>query len=127
MTQTTTELTTTSVDREKDEKEDVDIEFAKWQANIGPLADINALKSALRPIERFAFQFHTDIEPFYSIYYIQEQQRLLSLGITSLTEADSLIEVEEWDIERIEREREEDEYKALAEGILASQRTLTLY
>jgi hypothetical protein len=32
-------------------------------------------------VERFALRFRTDIEPFYSMFYINEQQRLLELQV----------------------------------------------
>jgi superfamily II DNA/RNA helicase len=96
-------------DKEREEK-DMEQEFASWQAAIG--SDINALQKALRPVERYAFHLHTDIDPFYSIYYIQEQQRLANM-------ADEERELaQQWDVDAIEREREEEEYRALSEGEL---------
>lgn len=97
------------IDKEKEEK-DIEQEFASWQAKIGP--DINALQNALRPVERYAFNLHTNIEPFYSIFYIQEQQRLQTMDM----EEKELNE--QWDVDAIEREREEEEYRALSEGEL---------
>ena len=97
------------VDYAKEEK-DMEIEFATWQANIGP--DLNSIENALRPIERYAMKLHIDIDPYYSIYYIQELQRLESI----INEGND--NNEQWDVIAIEREREEDEYRALAEGEL---------
>ena len=59
------------------EERDMEAEFASWQAKVGP--DFRALESALRPVERFALRFRTDVEPYYSIFFINEQQRLVEL------------------------------------------------
>lgn len=90
------------------EEKALEAEFASWQASVGP--DFKALEAALRPIERYAFGFHTDIEPYYSMHFISEQERLDSLRQEA--EADA------WDIEEIEKEKEEEERRALSEGEL---------
>ena len=59
-----------------DEKE-LQEEFASWQAKVGP--DFDSLKAALRPVERYAVRIRTDIDPFYSMFFLTEQQRLDSL------------------------------------------------
>ena len=89
----------------------MEAEFASWQASIGP--DFNALQSALKPIERFAIRFRTEVEPFYSIHFMNEQQALQELAMSKEQENAELFDVEE-----IEREKEEEEYRALAEGEL---------
>jgi hypothetical protein len=89
----------------------MEAEFASWQAKVGP--DFRALESALKPVERFALRFRTDLEPYYSIFYINEQQRLLEMGVNEAQE-----KAEMWDVEEIEREKEEEEYRAFAEGDL---------
>lgn len=93
------------------EEKDMEAEFASWQAKVGP--DFRALESALKPVERFALRFRTDLEPYYSIFYINEQQRLLEMGVNEAQE-----KAEMWDVEEIEREKEEEEYRAFAEGDL---------
>jgi hypothetical protein len=89
-----------------DEDKELEAEFASWQEKVGP--DFQAIESCLRPIEKYALAFHTDIEPFYSMFYLSEQQRLESIEVTA--------QGEEWDIDKIEREKEEEEYRLLAEG-----------
>jgi hypothetical protein len=96
-----------SVDIREEEK--AEEEFATWQASVGG-SDFQKLESALKPIERFALRFHTDVEPFYSMHYLSEQQRLVEM------EEDA--KGQEWDIEAIERQKEEEEFKALAQGEL---------
>ena len=90
------------------EEKALEAEFASWQASVGP--DFNALEAALRPVERYAVGFHTNIEPYYSMHFISEQERLDSLGMELQDHA--------WDIDEIEREKEEEERRALAEGEL---------
>ena len=90
------------------EEKALEAEFASWQASVGP--DFKALETALRPVERYAVGFHTTIEPYYSMHFISEQERLDSLAME--------VEANAWDIEEIEREKEEEERRALAEGEL---------
>ena len=47
------------------------------------------------------------------MFYINEQQRLLELKASDEQE-----KAEQWDVEEIERQKEEEEYRALAEGEL---------
>jgi E1A-binding protein p400 len=96
-------------------KEDADMEaeFASWQSKIG--TDFDSIQSALKPIERFAYKMHTEVEPFYSIPYLLDLQRMNELaeekgGVTQ--------EDEEWNVAEIERQKEENEERALNEGEL---------
>jgi E1A-binding protein p400 len=91
------------------EEEKAEEEFANWQASVGG-SDFQKLESALKPIERFALRFHTDVDPFYSMHYLSEQQRLVEM------EEDA--KGQEWDIDAIEQQKEEEEYKALSQGEL---------
>ena len=52
---------------------------------------------------RFALKLRTDIEPYLSIFYSNEQQRLADMGASEAQE-----KAEMWDVEEIEREKEED-------------------
>jgi SNF2 family DNA or RNA helicase len=88
---------------------DLENEFASWQASVGP--DFKSLESALKPIERYAFRIRTVIEPHYSIFYITEQARLEALAASGG-------EDEAWNVEEIEKEKEEEELRALSEGEL---------
>eukprot|EP00606_Chrysophyceae_sp_TOSAG23-5_P001475 GSChrysophyteH2.ASY1.ANO1.267.1 assembled CDS len=91
------------------EEKDMEAEFASWQANIGP--DVKALESALKPVERYALNLRTNIDPYYSMFFLTDQQRLESLSTTDSAE-------EMWNIEEIERQKEEEEHRALNEGEL---------
>jgi len=97
---------TTAVVTSIDEDKELEAEFASWQEKVGP--DFQAIESSLRPIEKYALRVHTDIEPFYSMFYLSEQQRLESIEFAA--------QGEEWDIDAIEREKEEEEHRLLAEG-----------
>ena len=46
------------------------------------------------------------IEPYYSIFYSNEQQRLQEMHSSEDQE-----KAEMWDVEEIEREKEEEEYR----------------
>ena len=63
-------------------------------------------KSILTCTYRFALKIRTDIEPYYSVFYSAEQQRLSEMGVTE--EQDR---AEMWNVEEIEREKEEEEYR----------------
>ena len=76
---------------------DLEAEFASWQEKVGP--DFKAIENSLKPIEKYGLRLHTDIEPFYSIFYLSEQQKLDGLTVQS--------QAEEWDIDKIEKEKEE--------------------
>jgi hypothetical protein len=108
--ETSSQALVVSVNNEPSANEEIDMEkeFASWQAKLGP--DFKSLENALKPVERFAIRVRTDIDPFYSIYIITDQLRLEAL------QAESSGEV--WNVEEIEREKEEEEYRALAEGEL---------
>lgn len=93
------------------EEKALELEFASWQASMGP--DFQSLEKALKPVERFAVSFHTVIEPYYSMHFISEQNRLQEIG--------EEYSGAHWDVEEIEREKEEEERRAMSEGeLLAS-------
>ena len=105
-----------------DEKDLDENEFASWQASVGP--DYQALEGALKPIERYAVRIRTEVDPYYSIFYITEQARLDALMLSSNASSSSSSSSsessneEEWDVEVIERMKEEEEQRALEEGEL---------
>jgi hypothetical protein len=81
---------------------------------LGP--DFQSLESALKPIEAYALRFNIDVEPYRSIYYSNELATL-----EDMKQDDS----SNWDIELIEKEKEEEEYRILADGeLLASNLTI---
>lgn len=114
--------TATAVSTANEEK-DVDAEFESWQNKIGVTGnssqDFTMLENALKPVERFAIRLREQIENFQSLYALTEQQRLQSVALET-QELD-----EAWDVEEIEREKELEERRALAEGeLLAANLTL---
>jgi hypothetical protein len=76
----TSATTTTVVDSALEDK-DVEAEFQSWQATVGK--DFKALENALKPIERYGLRFHTDVEPYYSLFFINESQKLQSMSTTA--------------------------------------------
>jgi len=90
-------------------EDDMEEEFASWQASVGA-KDFGALEAALKPVERYALNFRTVIDPYYSLHYLSEQQRLDEMQADEASQG--------WDIETIEKEKEEEEYRALADGEL---------
>eukprot|EP01038_Epipyxis_sp_PR26KG_P011354 gene11354-15225_t len=99
---------------EVNEEKDIEKEFASWQASVG--YDFNALQAALKPIERYALHVRLDVDPYYSMFYLNEQTRLEL--ILANHENDS------WNIEEIERLKEEEEFKILNDGELIATNVL---
>ena len=99
-------------DDKNDEKE-MEAEFASWQAKVGP--DFESIEGALKPVERYALRFRTDpqLDPYYSVYFLTEQQKLESAAVSEDT-----LQQDMWDVEEIEREKQEEENRAFAEGEL---------
>ena len=81
-------------------------EFADWQRQVG--ADKASIDASLNPVERYALRFREEIDPFYSAWYISEEQR---------QEEAELLE-DELDIEEIEAMKAEGEQCAIEDGDL---------
>ena len=94
-------------------KKEMEAEFASWQAKVGP--DFESIEGALKPVERYALRFRTDpqLDPYYSVYFLTEQQKLESAAVSEDT-----LQQDMWDVEEIEREKQEEENRAFAEGEL---------
>ena len=93
----------------KDIVDDGEAEFAHWQEAVGA-KDFRAIEAALKPVERYALTFRTVCDPYYSLHYLTEQQRLEEMKADEAGQ--------EWDIDTIEKEKEEEEFRALSEGEL---------
>ena len=92
--------------KEEGETAALEKEFAAWQIQVG--VDQASIDASLNPVERYALRFKEDIEPFYSMWYLSEQQRIQDI------ETDQ----EEWDIEEIEAMKAEEEQNAIEAGDL---------
>jgi hypothetical protein len=103
-----TEITT----KGQTEEEIIEAEFQNWQKKVGN--DFNAIENALKPIERYAYRFNTIVEPYYSLHFLLDQQRMAEMA----QEAAISQEDEEWNVAEIERQKEEEEIRALEEGEL---------
>lgn len=90
----------------------IEAEFDNWQKKVGN--DFSAIENALKPIERFAYRFNTIVEPYYSLHYILDQQRMKELSSESAISP----EEEEWNVLEIEKQKEEEEINALEGGEL---------
>lgn len=95
--ESTASTTQQVADAVSNEERELEAELASWQEKVGP--DFKLIEASLSPVEKYALRFHTDIEPFVSIFFLSEQQRLEGLELTAQSE--------EWDVEKIEKEKEE--------------------
>ena len=91
-------------------EDEIEKEFAVWQNKVG--VDTEAISASLTPTERYALRFKEEVDPFYSIHFYSEEQRM-----------DEVASVEEdWNVEEIEREKEAEEKRAIEDGdLLATQ------
>ena len=92
--------------KEETETAILEKEFAAWQSQVG--VDKASIDSSLNPVERYALRFKEDIQPFYSMWYLSEQQRIEEME----TEED------ECDIHEIEAMKAEQERNAIEAGDL---------
>ena len=99
-----------NVEEQKSEENELEKEFASWQNTVG--FDASAIDNALSPMERYALAFREDIDPFYSIFYINELNRKLEVAENQ----------EDIDIEAIEREKASEERLAMELGDLLATR-----
>ncbi len=81
-------------------------EFADWQRQVG--ADKASIDASLNPVERYALRFREEIDPFYSMWYLSEQQR----------EQEAELLEHELDIEEIEATKALEEQNAIEDGDL---------
>jgi superfamily II DNA/RNA helicase len=94
----------------KNEESELEKEFAAWQTTVG--FDEAAIESSLSPMERYALSFRENIDPFYSVFYINELRR----------KAEAAEPKDEIDIEEIEREKATEERRAMDDGDLLGTR-----
>lgn len=94
------------VDEENVDENELEKEFAAWQSAAG--FDATAIENSLSPMEKYGLRFREVIDPFYSIFAINEQRRKL----------EALGGGEEIDIEKVEREKAMEERQAMEDGDL---------
>lgn len=87
-------------EQNSDEK-DLEKEFAAWQSTEG--FDGKAIDNALSPMERYGLNFREEIDPFYSIFYINEQRRKIEVMEGG----------EEIDMDEVERQKALEEQQAI--------------
>ena len=93
-------------EEEKRSEADMQREFEAWQSEIG--MDASSIEASLSATERYALNFREDIDPFYSIFAINEYKRKM--------EAEE--DTEEIDLDELERNKIIEERRALEEGDL---------
>lgn len=91
----------------ENEEEELEKEFAAWQDQIG--LDAGAIEATLSPTERYGLKFREVIDPYVSIFAVQEYRRRM--------EAEAEVD-DEIDIEAIERQKELEEQQAFDDGDL---------
>jgi hypothetical protein len=92
---------------QKTEVDEIDKEFAAWQTKVG--MNVSAIESTLTPTERYGLRFREEIDPFYSIFWINEYNRKLEAAEEKKNAVD---------IDEIERINAEDERRAFESGDL---------
>jgi superfamily II DNA/RNA helicase len=97
-------------EEQKAEQSELEKEFAAWQTTVG--FDAAAIESSLGPMERYGLNFRENIDPFYSIFYINELRR----------KAEATETQDEIDIEEVEREKAMEERRAMDDGDLLGTR-----
>ena len=91
---------------EGNSKEDLEMEFAAWQSKSE--LDGSTIEESLSPMERYGLRFREDIDPFYSVFWINEERRKL----------EALDDDEEIDMEELEKEKAAEEEQAMEDGDL---------
>jgi len=91
---------------EKKSEADMQREFEAWQSQVG--MDASSIESSLSATERYALNFREEIDPFYSIFAINEYKRKMEAEESA----------EEIDLDEIERNKLIEEERALEEGDL---------
>jgi hypothetical protein len=94
----------------KTEETELEKEFAAWQTSVG--FDAATIESSLSPMERYGLSFRENVDPFYSVFYINELRR----------KREATDDQEEIDIEEIELEKAMEERKAMDDGDLLGTR-----
>jgi hypothetical protein len=82
-------------------------ELASWESEVG--IDPSAIEASLSPMEQYGLRFRSTVDPFYSIFAVMEYRRKLE----AQDELDEAVDMDE-----IEREKAEDELKAIMNGDL---------
>ena len=88
-------------DEQNTDEKDLEKEFASWQSTEG--FDEKVIDKSLSPLERYGLNFREDIDPFYSIFYINEERRRM----------EATVGVEEVDMGEVERQKAMEEQQAI--------------
>jgi hypothetical protein len=96
-------------DKNEKDEEELEKEFAAWQDQVG--LDADAIEASLSSTERYGLKFREVIDPYVSIFAVQEYRRRL--------EAEAEVD-DEIDIEAVEIEKEREEQQAFDDGDLLS-------
>jgi hypothetical protein len=91
---------------DKVDENELEKEFEAWQSTVG--LDTTAIEKSLSPMERYGLRFREDVDPFFSIFYVNEQRRKM----------EALEGGEDIDIEEVERAKAMEEQQAIEDGDL---------
>jgi hypothetical protein len=91
---------------EKKSEAEMQREFEAWQSEVG--MDAASIEGSLSATERYALHFREDIDPFYSIWAINEHKRKM----------EAQEDEEEVDLDELERTKVFEERRALEDGDL---------
>jgi len=91
---------------ESTDEKDLEKEFATWQTTEG--FDATAIEKSLSPMEKYGLRFREDINPFYSVFFINEERRKM----------EAMEGGEEIDIEELESQKAMEERQAMEDGDL---------
>ena len=94
------------VNEENGNTRDLEMEFAAWQNS--SVFDGSAIEDSLSPMERYGLRFREDVDPFYSVFFINEERR----------KQEALEDDEEIDVEELEKEKAMEERQAMEDGDL---------
>jgi hypothetical protein len=93
-------------DDDNGNEKDLEKEFASWQSTSG--FDGSTIENSLSPMERYGLRFREEIDPFYSVFLINEERRKM----------EALEDEEDIDIEELEKGKALEERQAMEDGDL---------
>eukprot|EP00934_Nitzschia_sp_Nitz4_P002540 Nitzschia sp. Nitz4//scaffold91_size79674//8876//15610//NITZ4_005356-RA/size79674-processed-gene-0.29-mRNA-1//1//CDS//3329560067//2530//frame0 len=102
----TKDTTEETAENKHEQESELEKEFAAWQTSVG--LDASAIEASLSPMEKYGMLFRENIDPFYSVFYLNELRR----------KAEATEPQDEIDIEELEHEKALEERQAIDDGDL---------
>lgn len=104
--------TTAKKENNEDDVDDAEVDKELAAFDNEASIDFDAITSKLRKTELYALRFREDVDPFYSEHYHEMND-----------ESNMDISDDDWDIDEIERAKEEEEQRAMRDGDLLATNT----